>query len=79
MDDQYFVFYGSSYYPLGGWKDFSKQFQSLEESIEYIKTLDTCCSWTHVMHKGKVILEAEEINCYTKPAWKFEYEEEEIP
>jgi hypothetical protein len=78
MNEDYYVFYGERFYPLGGWKDFSRKFQSLEESVDYIKTLDTCCCWAHVMHKGKVILEAEEIDCYTEPAWKFEEVENEM-
>jgi hypothetical protein len=72
MSEDYLVFYGERYYPLGGWKDFSREFKSLEESIEYIKTLDPVCCWAHVMHKGVVILEAQEINCYTEPAWSLD-------
>lgn len=59
MNDQYFVFFCERFYPSGGWKDFSASFNTLEESIEHIKTLDCTMSYAHVMHMGQIILEAQ--------------------
>lgn len=73
--NEYLVFSGQQYYPLGGWLDYSSSFNSIQECIEFIKLLDPCYAWAHVIHKNnmKIILYAvaasEE---YDETQWKFD-------
>lgn len=77
MNDLYMVFYGERFYPSGGWKDLSDSFKTLEECIEHIKLLDSCCAWAQVVYNGSIILEAVEEGSYKNSGWKlFEVEEE---
>ncbi len=35
---RYLVFHGQHYYPSGGWYDFDRTFEKLEEAISYAKS-----------------------------------------
>jgi hypothetical protein len=54
----YLVFLGDNYYPWGGWEDFRGYFDSLEESLNYIKSQDAGYTWAHVVYKNKIIKQA---------------------
>jgi len=67
----YLVFLGENYYPYGGWEDFSADFDSLEESINYIKSHDGDI-WAHVVYKNKIIKNAiSHTKNLREYSWKF--------
>lgn len=35
---RYLVFNSTNYYPAGGWRDFAKSFDALDEAIEFAKS-----------------------------------------
>jgi hypothetical protein len=50
---RYLLFGGNCYYPSGGWVDFQGAFDSIEEAMEYEKTIDSQSYegdwWWHVV------------------------------
>jgi len=57
MTKRYLLFAGSSYYPLGGWDDFKKSFESLDEARRYIPVVRE--DWWQIVdtETGQVITE----------------------
>lgn len=58
---RYLIFCGDFYYPEGGWDDFRKDTDSLDEAIRYCKDLieRRVADWCQIVdiHKGRVIKE----------------------
>ena len=59
---RYLVFAGTFYYPEGGWNDFYKDTDSLDEAIKYCKyylekEAPKGYGWCHIVdiHKGRII------------------------
>lgn len=44
---QYLVFAGDYYYPCGGWNDYKSSFESIEEALAAITTLNV--DWWHIV------------------------------
>jgi hypothetical protein len=44
---RFLLFYGSDYYPRGGWDDLASSFDSLQEALEYVATKH--CDWYQVI------------------------------
>jgi hypothetical protein len=72
----YLVFLGNNYYPLGGWEDLREDFDSLEESLNYIKSQDgddAVFRWAHVVYKNKIIKQARTTTeDFKTHIWEFE-------
>lgn len=66
------VFYGQDYYPLGGWDDYEASFDSIEEAMEYIKSLNPDDAWAHIVNECKIIICAKGIGeLLKKHRWEF--------
>jgi len=46
------------FYPYGGWEDFKQSFDTIEEAVGYIETLDCYYCKAHIVHREKIILQA---------------------
>lgn len=48
---RYLVFANDNYYPSGGWRDFQKDFDTLEEAVAYANELKDSKTWdrSHVV------------------------------
>lgn len=70
--NKYMLFYGSFYYPYGGWEDFKGYFQSMEEAKDYaLKALEeNCCVWIHVVFDDKIILSGKK-DVYDDAIWEW--------
>jgi len=46
---RYLVFGGQTYYPCGGWRDFRKSVETIEEAFIECNRLEVTniCKWTH--------------------------------
>lgn len=45
---KYILFYGDSYYPLGGWEDFGGTFDTVEKAKDYVLSI-IVCDWWHIV------------------------------
>ncbi len=75
MNDKYLLFLGDDYYPSGGWEDFSGYFDSPQEAIEKINSIEPYCKWAHIVFQEKIILRAKTIDdyCSTNGKWEIQY------
>jgi len=53
------LFWGDTFYPNGGWKDFRGFFDSVDEAKEFSEKNLSCYMWAHIVENGKI-------------TWKFE-------
>lgn len=55
---QYLLFAGDNYYPSGGWGDFIKSFESLEDAKEVGAKYSGNFTWWHVVdvNTGEVVV-----------------------
>jgi hypothetical protein len=51
---RYLLFSFDGYYPSGGWDDFVKDFDSLDEAKDHFKTADDMCEFAHVIDLNKM-------------------------
>lgn len=57
----YLVFYGHDYYPVGGWDDFRKGFDSRDEAIGFARGLvaNSPTQYSHQVHWSHVVCISE--------------------
>lgn len=59
--NKFYVFLGEIYYPLGGYKDFKGEFDSLDDAVKYIRInySNAFDRWCHVVKDNKIVLEGK--------------------
>lgn len=57
MKEKYKLFYGSNFYPSGGWDDFKGHFDSEKEARDHLdkNEPDPCSMWAHIVFEDRIL------------------------
>ena len=72
---EYLLFYGMRYYPSGGWEDFRRRFDSLQEAKTWLETNfpDQYCGWAHIVHNDRIVCSGDGGDYFDKTnTWSWE-------